>query len=274
MNKKIFILLSLVAIILAACAPAASRSAPDLYNAPSPAEPFAQESSSAGGNAGDRAATAPGQVTNAYSASLPADASRLVIKNASLSIYVDDPSQSMDRISRMAEAMEGFVVTANLTQMVLDSGVTVPRASITVRVLAERLDEALTTIKAETNQPVINETISSQDVTSEYTDLQSRLRNLEAAEQQLQNIMDQATKTEDVLSVYNQLVSVREQIEVIKGQILYYEQSAALSSVSVELTANQAAQPLKIGGWQPVGVAKDALQILIRTVQALVNIGI
>ena len=56
-------------------------------------------------------------------------------------------------------------------------------------------------------------------MTSDYTDLQSRLRNLEDAEEQLRTIMDSAFNTEDVLTVYNRLVEVREQIEVIKGQI-------------------------------------------------------
>jgi len=86
--------------------------------------------------------------------------------------------------------------------------------------------------------------------------------------------MASATKTEDVLSVYSQLVSVQEQIELIKGQMKYYEQSAALSSVSVQLIANAAVQPLTIAGWQPAGVAKEALQSLINTLQSLANFGI
>ena len=43
--------------------------------------------------------------------------------------------------------------------------------------LWRRLAEALATIKAETTQPIISENESSQDVTAEYTDLNSRLVN-------------------------------------------------------------------------------------------------
>jgi len=68
------------------------------------------------------------------------------------------------------------------------------------------------------------------------------------------------------------LVQTREQIEVIKGQMKYYEQSAAMSAVSVELIPNEAVQPLSIGGWQPVGVAKDAIQSLIDTLKVIANI--
>ena len=222
---------------------------------------------------------APQEEREYDSMTLSADASmpqieRMVIKNASLSLAVDDPSISMSRISNMAEEMGGFVVSANVYQTYLSDGQKVPQGSITVRIPAERLQEALTRIKAETSLPVISENISSQDVTSEYTDLDSKVRNLEAAEKQLQAILDRATKTEDVLSVFNQLTQVREQIEVLKGQMKYYEQSAALSAISVELIPNAAVQPVTIGGWQPQGVARDAVQALVNTLKGLATAGI
>ena len=194
---------------------------------------------------------------------------RIVIKNANMTISVADPSKSMTSISKMAEGMGGFVVSANMYKEVLGNGAEVPRASITVRVPAEKLNAALDLIRAESEQAPISESMNSQDVTNEYVDLQSRLKNLEAAEADLVKIMDQAYKTEDVLTVYNQLVSIREQIEVIKGQIKYYSESARYSAISIELIANAAAQPLEIGGWQPQGVAKEAIQSLIKTMQGL-----
>ncbi len=193
---------------------------------------------------------------------------RLVIKNAELSIVVADPVSSMDAIARMAEGMGGFVVSSNVYQRTLSDGTEVPQATITVRVPVAKFQDALDQIKAGAGR-VEREMISGQDVTQQYTDLQSRLRNLEAAEQQLQEIMDQAYKVDDVLQVYNQLVQVREQIEVIKGQMQYYEQSAAFSAISVELIPDRAVQPIQIGGWEPVGVAKDAVEALIRAYQRL-----
>jgi hypothetical protein len=204
-------------------------------------------------------------------ANQPAQAERIVIKNGSQSIVVVNPQQSMDAITRMAEEMGGFVVSANLYKERLSSGIEVPRASITIRVPAERMDEAMRRIREQSNQDPLSENISSEDVTRDYVDLQSRLKNLEAAEAELTEIMQEANRTEDVLAVYNQLVSIREQIEVIKGQIKYYEESAALSAISVELIADKAVQPIEIGGWQPQGALKSAVEALIRSLQFLVN---
>ena len=252
-----FIILLALMVTLAACSPAAATMVPDKSAVQSEggfgAAPPAAPDEAFGRSALD-------QSTNAAQA-----AERIVIKNGNLDVVVDDPAASMERISKMAEELGGFVVSANLYQQTLDSGAEVPRATITIRVLAENMDEAMGQIRKESDRLPLSETINSQDVTSEYTDLQSRLRNLEATEKQLQEIIDSANKTEDVLSVYNQLVSVREQIEVIKGQIKYYEESAALSAITANLIANEAVQPLTIGGWQPGNVAKGAIQALINT---------
>lgn len=201
----------------------------------------------------------------------PQDVERVIIRTADMTLVVDNPPDSMERIKKLAEEYGGFVVTANLRQQTLGDGTVVPYANVTIRVPAEKLEDVIAEIRAESSELPLSENISSQDVTDHYVDLQSRLRNLEAAETKLAEIMEDAKDTEDVLSVYNELVRVREEIEVIKGQIKFYEESAALSSVSVELVANEAVQPLTIGGWQPVGVVKNALQALINFFKGFIN---
>jgi hypothetical protein len=267
MIKKVSFALVIFTLLLAGC----SGSASNLRSAEQPPSVVTsvQNLESAG--------SAPSPDKSLYASAVDqtaASVDRLVIKNATLSIAVNDPLKSMNTISHMAESMGGFVVSADMSQQYLNNGIKVPQVSMTIRVPAERIDEALTTIKAETDQPIISENETSQDVTAEYTDLNSRLTNLQAAEKQLQEIMASATKTEDVLSVYSQLVSVREQIELIKGQMKYYEESAKLSSISIQLMANAAVQPISIAGWQPGGIAKEALQALINTLQSLASFGI
>ena len=209
---------------------------------------------------------------NAFASTQASNSDRMVIKNATLTLIVKDPVQSMDAITQIAEKMGGYVVSANLTQTQSQSGKSLPHASITIRVPAEKLNDTLKEIKLLSPQLPESENIESQDITSQYTDLDSRLRNLKDTEEQLRKIMDQAYSTEDVLSVYNQLTQVREQIEVIEGQMKYYRESAALSSISTELIAEEAVEPLSIAGWKPVGVARDALQALINALKYIVNI--
>jgi len=196
---------------------------------------------------------------------------RLVIRNADLAIVVKDPKASMTEITKLAEKMGGFVVASNLYQSYYGPNNTeVPEATITIRVPVEKLDEALTSIKQDAVD-INYENVTGQDVTSEYVDLQSRLTAKQLAEKKLTQILDAADKTEDVLAVYTQLQFIQTDIEVLKGQIKYYEESASLSAISVRLIAEAGTQPITVGPWTPTGTAKAAVQDLIYFFQNFVE---
>ena len=259
-------ILLLFVTLLSACASAAAPSTAaeqrtSQYNNAAPAAPMA--------DGGVQKAAAPGLAVDSSSTDT---IQRLVIRNATLDIVVKDPGASMVKITKMAEDMKGYVVTSTLSKISTQGGIDIPQAQISVRIPADRLNEALDKIKSLVENgatDILSENVTGQDVTKEYTDQKSRLTNLESYEKQLQKFLEETSKTEDALAVYNQLVSVREQIEVTKGQIKYYEESAALSSVNVTLTAQASVKPVTIAGWQPVGVARDAVQALINTLQFL-----
>ena len=198
---------------------------------------------------------------------------RLVIRNATLTLVVDDPDIKLREISALASEFGGWVVSANAYRSGTGEEARVTSASVTIRVAADRLDEALDRIKANV-QSVEYENVTGQDVTQQYVDLNSSLTNLRAAEEQLQVIMDSARRTEDVLSVYNQLVTIRGQIEQIQGQIQYFEESAAYSSIQVSLTPTPITEPLEIAGWRPQETARDAFQAFINLLQGIANVGI
>ena len=199
---------------------------------------------------------------SAVANSAPQSVEHMVIQNANLTLTVADPQTSLTEIDNLAKTLGGYVVSTNLYETYLENGGKSPRAEIVVRVPQENLDEALAQIKHNAVE-VTAESRTGQDVTSEYTDLASRLRNLENAEKQLTQIMNQATTADETLNVFNQLTAIREQIEVIKGQMQYYEQSVALSAINISLIAEASVQPLEFGGWRPQGTARDALQTLI-----------
>lgn len=277
MFKKIAFTLLIFALFVTACQPAASMETS--YDMPMEA-PAAEERMAIDSGAGYASAPSYENSTvdvlaepGADEASANSAGERIVIKNASLSIAVENPAVNLDAITALADEFGGFVVSSNLYKTTLADGVEVPQANITLRVPAERLDEALNRIKSGAGE-ILSETVSGQDVTREYTDLQSRLTNLQEAEIQLQAIMDDANRTEDVINVFNQLTYYREQIEIVKGQIQYYETSAAFSAITVDILADAAVQPLTIGGWEPAGVAKDAVQALINTLQGIADAAI
>jgi hypothetical protein len=209
-------------------------------------------------------------VGDAYNSGVVQTQDRLVIENADLAIVVKDPKSRMAEITALANEMGGYVVSSNLYQSFTSFGMEVPEASIVIRVPADKLDEALTRIK-EDAVDIQSENRSGQDITNLYIDLQAQLKAKQAAEAQLLEIMEQATRAEDVLAIYLQVQQVQTEIEQLKGQIQYYDEAVATSSISVRLIAEEGTQPISIGPWTPEGAAKDAIQNLILFAQNFVD---
>ncbi len=214
-------------------------------------------------NIGDSAA--PKEASTAPAAEGGSPSERLVIKTGSLSLLVKEVRQSVDLMQKLATDFGGFVVDSQIT--IVDEKKQNLRATVTIRVPAEKFDETLKTLKDDAVK-VTSERTSGQDVTEDYTDLQSRLRNLEATEAQLLKIMERAGEIKDVLSVQQELTRVREQIETTKGRIKFLEESAALSAVTANFATEAEELPIVEEGWRPLATAKAALRALVSFGQA------
>jgi hypothetical protein len=82
---------------------------------------------------------------------------------------------------------------------------------------------------------VLDESASGTDVSDQYVDLQSRLRNLEATEAQIRTFLDKAKTVKEALEVNQELSEVTGEIEEIKGKLNYLKERAAYSTITVQL---------------------------------------
>ncbi len=199
-----------------------------------------------------------------------ASSNRMVIKTADLAVVVDDPPTAQAQVIAWVEEQGGYVVTSTVHSRTLASGKRVLYGELEIRVPADRFLSALAMIR-DLAVRVDRDDIRGQDVTEEYVDLQARLRNLQAAEEELRRLMEQAANTDQVLNIYRELMQVREQIEVLQGRLRYLQEATAYSEISVEFIPVEADEPISIGGWEPSGVARDALRALLRTGQIAVT---
>jgi hypothetical protein len=267
--KRIFFILIVAVLLLSACTPApAATPQPNSRSGASDTQKFAEAPAAA------PEAAQPSTTTSNYGSAQNAPAGpaqeRIVIQNADLSIVVKDPQAKMAEIGALARRLGGYVVSSNMSQINLNGNVKAPDGSISIRVPATNLDDALTEIKTNTID-VPSENRSGEDVTDKYVDLQSQLKAKQAAADKLYEILQKTEKADDTLMVFNQLTQVQTDIEVLKGQINYYDQAARLSAISVRLIAEETVQPIVIAGWQPQGVARDAAQALVDFFQGFAN---
>ena len=199
----------------------------------------------------------------------PAAQERLIIRTGQMSIVVLDTEVALADMARLAERSGGWVVSSNVYQYD-ERG---KRGSITVRVPAEQFDEVVAAVR-ETAVSTTRESTESQDVTEEYVDLSARLGNLQATADRVRAFLDDAQNVEEALEVNRTLSQLEEQIEVIQGRMQYLSQSAAYSTLTVDITPDALSQPLSVGGWEPQGTARNAIEALVVTLQGLVNLAI
>lgn len=161
------------------------------------------------------------------------DIQRMIVRTSNISLVVSDIADSMEKITKLAEDNQGYVVTSNQwkeNETIL--------GTITIRVPVGEFDTAMSTLRGMAVE-VTSENTTSQDVTEDYVDLNADLTNLEATEAQLLQIMTKADKVEDILAVQDQLTNIQGQIETTKGRMQYLEQTSATSLINISLSQSK-----------------------------------
>ncbi len=200
---------------------------------------------------------------------LPSGQERLIIRTANMSIVATDTEEALNAIAALANNGGGWVVSSEVYQ----SGNDTKTGYIQIRIPAEGFQSVLDAISGLAVK-VTSLSTSGQDVTEEFVDLSARLGNLEATAARLRTFLDEARNVEEALAVNVELSRVEGEIESLKGRMQYLQQSAAYSSITVNVTPDALAQPIQVGGWQPTGVAKEAVEALIGMLQMLANTAI
>ncbi|HEX9162926.1 MAG TPA: DUF4349 domain-containing protein [Thermoanaerobaculia bacterium] len=198
---------------------------------------------------------------------------RMIIRSANISMIVDDTAAAIDKITAAGDSVGGYISDSKVWR----DGEQL-RGSITLRVPSDRLSAALMVIRKIAVR-INSETIGTQEVTQEYVDLSSQLRNLQATEVELRQLMttirQNSKKASEVLEMYQQLASVRGQIDQITGRMRYLSQLSAFATLQVDLMPNALAKPVvEKGVWQPVVIAKDAARALVDALQSIASIAI
>ena len=183
--------------------------------------------------------------------SLAADADsssiqRKIVMNWSLDLEVEDFDAAYADIERIAADNGGYVVSGYTNG---DNSGGRRDGFISIRVEADSAHRAVDEICA--LGEVLYNDFSSQDVTSEYYDLEARLSAYQAQEQRLLELYGQAVSVSEMLEIENQLTRVRSDIESLQGKLKYYDQVTALSLIEIGLSSPAVyTQTVEPKGWQ------------------------
>ena len=187
---------------------------------------------------GPAAAVTKGAPTTDQSAARPGgipvsaafDPNRALILSASISMRAGDPWSAADRAQSIASSLGGDVMSLS------QSGSGEHRAaSMTLRVPADKFNDALRALRSLTDVEVVSSNVDSKDVTEQFVDLEARLRAKRAEETRYLALLARADKIEDILRIDQSLNSVRTQIEQLTGQLNSMKSRTTFSTISLSI---------------------------------------
>jgi len=194
------------------------------------------------------------------------DEERMIVRTGDMSLVVDDVVDAVDETGQLAVGLGGYVVSSWISGEEQEM-----RGRISIRVPDEKFEEVMAELR-DLAVRVESESTNSRDVTEEYIDLEARLKNAEATENQYLALLDRAEDVEDILKIYDSLSRVRREIEQIKGRMQYLERTSSMSLITVYLEPAATAKPLVPVGWNIVEVFKSVIRGVVGLGQGLATV--
>lgn len=183
---------------------------------------------------------------------------RMVVQTSYLSMQVKNVRETQSAILSQTKAYGGYMVNTDI-QSPMES----PTATVVVRVPSPRLDEALAYFRGLAVK-VVSESLTGEDVTDQYVDIEAQLETLNKTKQKFEVIMAQATEISDILNVQRELISLQSQIDSYKGQQQYLAKSAQTAKLTVYLSADEFSLPYAPSdAWRPEVIFKQAVRSLV-----------
>ncbi|MFA6432051.1 MAG: DUF4349 domain-containing protein [Candidatus Margulisiibacteriota bacterium] len=172
---------------------------------------------------------------------------RKIIYSSNLKLKVKDVSKTIEEIKALTKKNKGYIGSSSIEK---DANET-KSGQIIVRVPPEKLEDAIALIKKMGD--VVEDSMTGEDITKDYYDLQARAVNSQKFETRLLLLLEtKTTKVKDMLEVEKELARVRSEIESFQGQIRYYNNLVGMATITVDLYEEGVNLPARGNILQPI----------------------
>ena len=165
----------------------------------------------------------------------PADLGRDIIYTAEISVQADDVTAASREAVAIVQGLGGIVFSQTTRTEPL------PRTAITFKVLPDNFSTALERLAGVGK--LVDQSISSDDVTEIIVDLRSRIITAEASVERLRNFLQQATDLEDVAELERELLDRETTLERLRGQLRTLQDQVDLATITLTITQSPTVLP-------------------------------
>lgn len=188
---------------------------------------------------------------------------RKLIQTAELRVEVASYAEARRAVDEQLVEVKGYLANAQVEHR--DGRVS--RATLVLRIPTDELSAFLRSGAG--LGKVLHESIQTQDITDQYTDLDARLGSAKKLEARFIELLESKTDgVKDLLEVERELGRIRERIESMEGKLRLFDKQVAYSTLSIEIITSE---PQAAG--QPQGLWDRAASVLSGSWSALISFG-
>ncbi|MFD0317949.1 DUF4349 domain-containing protein [Streptomyces flavalbus] len=155
-----------------------------------------------------------------------------VIRTASLTVRVKDVPKALDGARAAAEGAGGFVGSETTTRDEHGG----EHTRVVLRVPSDAYEDVLTDLEGAGK--LLERTAKAQDVTDQVVDVESRIKTQRASVARIRELMDQATKLSDVVTLEGELSTRQADLESLLAQQAALKDRTSLATITLTLSQN------------------------------------
>ncbi len=163
---------------------------------------------------------------------------RMVEQEGYMTLEVADTKAASEQASNLAYSLGGYVASSSFDQAGSSS-------YVVLRVPQQNFTSALHELAALGR--MMSQSVSSNDVTEEYVNLQAQLDAYQTEAATLIRILNSSKTVNDALSTEEALQQVQANINQIEGQLRVMQRLVAFATINLQLTTPPAAPELDLG---------------------------
>lgn len=170
---------------------------------------------------------------NDLDSSQPAEQNRKLIRTVDLTVETTDFSALLDDLQTSVSDAGGYIENSNISGNSIYDDTSRHYASFTVRIPAQQLDDFINRVGDQGN--ITNKSENVEDITLQYTDIESHKKSLTIEQERLWELMERADSMDAIIALEERLSEIRYQLESYESRLRTYDNKVDYSTVHIDV---------------------------------------
>lgn len=172
----------------------------------------------------------------------PVQTNRKLIRTAYLTVESTEFDNLLENINQSITALDGYLEQSDISGSSISASSNSRRyAYMVARIPSDKFDQFITKVGEQAN--ITNKSESTQDVTLQYSDIESRKKSLTIEQERIWALLEKAETLEAVITLESRLSEIRYQLESFESQLRLYDNQVDYSTVTLNINEVQVFTP-------------------------------